>query len=111
MAAVGGGCRCCGGGWGGRGDGAAGAVGGPPLTLLAGGSGWARPSPAGWRQFVDRRSPPCWPPLPAACAAEGLALPFRAVAMVAEHGRTRLDFTVKVKSSFPAKLWAGGAAA
>lgn len=38
---------------------------------------------------------------------EGLALPFRAVAMLAEHGRTRMEFTVKVKSGFPAKLWAG----
>lgn len=37
---------------------------------------------------------------------EGINLPFKAVAMLNEHGRTRLEVTVKVRSSFPAKLWA-----
>ena len=38
---------------------------------------------------------------------EGIALPFKAVAMLTEKGRTRLEVAVKVKSAFPAKLWAG----
>lgn len=31
------------------------------------------------------------------CPAEGITLPFKAVALVTEHGRTRLDVTVKVR--------------
>lgn len=37
---------------------------------------------------------------------EGITLPFKAVALINEHGRTRLDVTVKVKSTFPMKLFA-----
>ncbi|EFN55621.1 hypothetical protein CHLNCDRAFT_35389 [Chlorella variabilis] len=37
---------------------------------------------------------------------EGITLPFKAVALIQEHGRTRLDVTVKVKSTFPVKLFA-----
>lgn len=37
---------------------------------------------------------------------EGITLPFKAVALINEHGRTRLDVTVKVKSTFPLKLFA-----
>lgn len=35
------------------------------------------------------------PPLPPPCAAEGITLPFKAVALIQEHGRTRIDVTVK----------------
>ena len=38
---------------------------------------------------------------------EGINLPFKAVAMLTEKGRTRLEVAVKVKSAFPAKLFAG----
>ncbi|PRW57884.1 AP-2 complex subunit mu [Chlorella sorokiniana] len=37
---------------------------------------------------------------------EGITLPFKAVALIQEHGRTRIDVTVKVKSTFPVKLFA-----
>ncbi|PSC73641.1 AP-2 complex subunit mu [Micractinium conductrix] len=37
---------------------------------------------------------------------EGITLPFKAVALITEHGRTRLDVTVKVKSTFPTKIFA-----
>lgn len=37
---------------------------------------------------------------------EGITLPFKAVAMITEHGRTRLDVTVKVKSAYPTKVFA-----
>ncbi|GAB4823488.1 hypothetical protein N2152v2_010534 [Parachlorella kessleri] len=38
---------------------------------------------------------------------EGINLPFKAVAMITEKGRTRMEVTVRVKSNFGAKLWAG----
>lgn len=34
-------------------------------------------------------------------AAEGITLPFKAVALITEHGRTRLDVTVKVGAPHP----------
>ncbi|KAL4457302.1 hypothetical protein ABPG75_012167 [Micractinium tetrahymenae] len=37
---------------------------------------------------------------------EGITLPFKAVALIQEHGRTRIDVTVKVKSAFPQKIFA-----
>ncbi|KAL4421936.1 hypothetical protein ABPG77_007878 [Micractinium sp. CCAP 211/92] len=37
---------------------------------------------------------------------EGITLPFKAVALIQEHGRTRIDVTVKVKSTFPQKIFA-----
>ena len=37
---------------------------------------------------------------------EGIELPFKATALVTEQGRTRMDVTVKVRSSFEPKLFA-----
>lgn len=37
---------------------------------------------------------------------EGITLPFKSVALIQEHGRTRIDVTVKVKSTFPQKIFA-----
>lgn len=34
------------------------------------------------------------------CPAEGITLPFKAVALITEHGRTRLDVTVKASSGW-----------
>lgn len=37
---------------------------------------------------------------------EGINLPFKAVVLVTEKGRTRLEVSVKLKSSFPSNLFA-----
>ena len=62
-------------------------------------------------QHAARRTPGCAPscrappltrctPAPAPHApAEGITLPFKAVALINEHGRTRLDVTVKARVS------------
>ena len=61
------------------------------------------------RLWVLRSGPADSPPrimLLRTAAAECITLPFKAVALIQEHGRTRLDVTVKVKSTFPLQLFA-----
>jgi len=45
--------------------------------------------------------------VPCSRNAEGITLPFKAMCLITEHGRTRIDFTVKVRA---ACLMAGGSA-